>query len=318
MMKTHIRAMNALTSRQLKTQHQYYEKGPEGNFKRATRILVDFGYEIVTDSVPPSSSSFSSGTGNGSRSSNGLSDDNEVYEIHQPVRPPGQRIPSFHRSHSSHSSHSSGMRQESPPIVTVPFGPQGRNHLSHFVPLPTRQAPSIDSNSNLRFLELTARRRPNPAPRPPVQEGQFLEDGDYMAVRASENIINLDLSSNAVIQGYINSKQSPVTANINQALPNSVISQRYAVELGLDFEDFDDDDDQLSDEDSGGGIKVDFGQGNAEAVVGSVVFSWSNLANSPGGRQFKPLNIRCFVCNEVPSQLQLILGKNFLEKRNYD
>jgi hypothetical protein len=136
-----------------------------------------------------------------------------------------------------------------------------------------------------------------------VVEQRTWDDGDYMAVIPSNNLLNMDPDLNKVaISGYINSSLQPTNAKINEEFPQNVISQQLVAKLGLLIDNFDDEEDER--------IVIDFGGGDMQTVRGTVKFRWKRR---PQEENLRPLSVTAMVCEYTP--FQLIFGKLFLKKR---
>ena len=135
---------------------------------------------------------------------------------------------------------------------------------------------------------------------------QHWNEGDYMAVQPSDNVLYLDADLNSeAITGYINSNSNPTVAKLNQEFSQNVISEQRAAQLSLQVEYYDDEEE---------GMEIDFGGGNGKGrqlVRGKVIFVWKKGQE----RNLRPLKVTCLVCEYLP--FPLIFGQLFLKRRRY-
>lgn len=153
---------------------------------------------------------------------------------------------------------------------------------------------------------------------PRLDGAAHLDEGDYIAVQASDSLLYLDPDLNyEVAEGYINSNARPTNANLNPEFPQNVISEMYAAELGLAIEYYHQDDDNHTDAEAGDKdieLGIDFGSGEVHSVIGRTTFWWKN---SQQVSHLRPLRVTCLVSDSMPFQTPLVFGQLFLERRMY-
>jgi hypothetical protein len=135
---------------------------------------------------------------------------------------------------------------------------------------------------------------------------QHWNEGDYMAVQPSDNVLYLDADLNSeAITGYINSNSNSTVAKLNQEFSQNVISEQRAAQLSLQVEYHNEGEE---------GMEIDFGGSNGngrQPVLGKVTFVWKKGQK----RNLRPLKVTCLVCEYLP--FPLIFGQLFLKRRRY-
>lgn len=145
---------------------------------------------------------------------------------------------------------------------------------------------------------------PEPAESPP----QLQVEGDFVGVHSNSYLLHYnpshDISSE---QGFIITPDGPkpVTVLLDNKLAQNIISQDYAIELGLQI-DLMDEDEAFSELNN-----IDFGDGQVEKSLGRVTLQWRE------GTQLgvKPFSVHCLVYEH--GVRKVVLGVPFITKREH-
>lgn len=135
-----------------------------------------------------------------------------------------------------------------------------------------------------------------------------LAQGDFINVYENSNLLNLNPSHQFLAEpGYIATPTGPVStaALVDSDLGANIISQSYAVRLGLEIEELD------ANEEEGDGAWIDFGDGQRQRAVGKVRLEWSD-GLLPSKVSF---SVHCWVCEH--NVRNIVFGKPFIRKRNH-
>ncbi|KAH8668258.1 hypothetical protein BGZ60DRAFT_528584 [Tricladium varicosporioides] len=187
-------------------------------------------------------------------------------------------------------------------------GPPQRRPIPRVNQEPNPPSPSlpVTPSRNVQPLDLGS----------PASQATHPSESDYMAVQPIDDLLRLDSDQNVVIQGYINNDHKPTNALMNDIFPVNVISQFHATNLGLETEYFypTESKDGNSIQNAEVKMAVDFGNGGQQTVIGRTSFGWASV---PGRSFSKPLRLVCYVCESVPFQTPLILGKPYAGKKKH-
>lgn len=185
---------------------------------------------------------------------------------------------------------------------------QFRDVLQHHRALSTPESSSTSVEASI----MQVRGEPDPG------GALHWNEGDYIAVRPSDRVLHLSPSLDyQIVEGYVNSKTSPTSANTCYDITENIISELYAAQLGLQIyycESNDDNHADISVMERDIEREIDFGNGDIHPVIGSTFFNWND---SPQANGLRPLKVTCLVSRYVPLQTQLVFGQPFLRKREH-
>lgn len=174
------------------------------------------------------------------------------------------------------------------------------------------QLASESLSSSVETLSIHIREEPQ------SDEALQWEEADYIAVQPSNRILRLYRDHDyQIVEGYINSKFSPSSANASRQISENVISELYATQLGLDIdycESDDENDADIGEREMVRERRIDFGNGNIHSVIGRVSFSWKD---SPQPNGLRPLKITCLVSRYMPPRTELVFGQPFFGRRKH-
>jgi hypothetical protein len=126
------------------------------------------------------------------------------------------------------------------------------------------QPTSESSSSSVDASRMQIRGEPQPG------EALQWDEGDYMAVRPSNRVLHLSPSLDyQIVEGYINSNASPTSANTCHEITENVISEFYAIQLGLQIDYCESDDENhagIGAREMVGEREIDFGDGDVHSV----------------------------------------------------
>lgn len=146
-----------------------------------------------------------------------------------------------------------------------------------------------------------------------------LDEGAYSAVRPFERILYLDPNLNGELErGYVNSNGKLVKAILNHKLTRNVISERYAMSLGLTIQYSRTGHENNSDLSSLDPDieEIDFGTGDDTcSIIGITDFNWRDSLHSPDPTRSKSFPVWCLVTKYLPFDRQLVFGKCFSDKK---
>ena len=281
--------------------NQPSEEVPTIAFNDIENVIVDLGRSMVEDRLPLGSSVVSATTGSRSSEEVPFRDARRYSVPFKVVRSEDSALPQSSLQPSRSESPDSDMGLD---IIPHPGSvPPDREQ--------TRTPQSLSLSASTASAELQEDYGTVETPNE--------EEGDYMAVQPSENLIYLDPDANSVmLQGYVNSEVKPTNAIVNPEFPQNVISQLHATQLGLQIEYFRDDygvnvenaENLEEDEEMG----IDFGDGDVHLVIGRVTFRWRDSRQST---RLSPLKVSCLVCEYVPFQTPFVFGKKFIDRRRH-
>ncbi|OBT64739.1 hypothetical protein VE03_05857 [Pseudogymnoascus sp. 23342-1-I1] len=132
--------------------------------------------------------------------------------------------------------------------------------------------------------------------------------GNFISVYENSYLLNLNPSHQFLAEsGYIATPIGPVstTALVDSDFGANLISQSYAVRLGLEIEELD------ANEQESDGVWIDFGDGQRQRAVGKLCLKWNN-GLLPSKVSF---SVHCWVCEH--NVRNVVFGKPFIEKRNH-
>lgn len=273
-MKRHMKTMRVWSDRHENFSHGRSQRFGEDHslaLNKVEKMVLDMGESMISQRASTRSASVSATSGGRL-----ISDDASDYEARDNV------------------SHVLIVRRRNSPVHRPPPQLSPSQRLD-----PALHPPAASSDrQEAPTTELPFPSNPNDSP-------QHWNEGDYMAVQPSDNVLYLDADLNSeAITGYINSSSSYTVAKLNQEFPQNVISEQRAAQLGLHVEYYNEEE----------GMEIDFGGSNGngrQLVIGKVTFVWTNGQE----RNLRPLKVTCLVCEYVP--FPLIFGQLFLKRRRY-
>lgn len=132
--------------------------------------------------------------------------------------------------------------------------------------------------------------------------------GDFIGVYENSYLLNLNPSHELLAEpGYIVTPLEAIstTALVDSNFGASLISQSYAVRLGLEIEELD------ANEQESDGVWVDFGDGQRQRAVGKLSLNWNDgLLSSKVS-----FSVHCWVFEH--SSRNVVFGEPFIRKRNH-
>ena len=186
-----------------------------------------------------------------------------------------------------------GLKPQRPPVASS-------SSVAVDVPI----QPSPDETSE---LDITPNQELEPTtsmlPGPPTQT-----QGDFIGTYSSSFLLHLNPHHTFTAEtGYIYTPTGAIsaTALVDKDFEGNFISQAYAVRLGLEISELEDEEDGVNES------WIDFGDGQRQRKVGTVTLRWGD-ALMPDRKSFP---VHCWVC--VHDIRNLVFGRPFVEKRNH-
>lgn len=132
--------------------------------------------------------------------------------------------------------------------------------------------------------------------------------GDFISVYENSYLLNLNPSHELLAEsGYIVTPLGAVstTALVDSDFGANLISQSYAIRLGLEIEELD------ANEQESDGVWIDFGDGQRQRAVGKLSLNWNDgLLSSKVS-----FSVHCSVFEH--NVRNVVFGEPFIRKRNY-
>lgn len=306
MIGTHRQTMRVYKTRQQSLKYSDFQSRGE---RRSATIddIENTLLEIESEMVMESATRRDSRSSLNSASTGSHSSDRDVYrDDERNPRDAGIADPRHHRRRRRPLQESSNeflLR-----TTNEPNSIQFRDVLQHHQTLPTPESSSFSVDESMMQI----RGEPEPG------GALHLDEGDYIAVRPSDRVLHLSPSLDyQIVEGYVNSKTSPTSANTCYDITENIISELYAAQLGLQIFYCETDDDNHADigtMERDIEREIDFGNGDVRPVIGSTCFDWKD---SPQANGLRPLKVTCLVSRYVPLQTQLVFGQPFLRRREH-